>query len=790
MNLRLHHITLLALCITTWSPSLASAASPECDGVVRGRVVERFDGVDDAFGLFEASVELRDGDAEPRRIETGLEGNFAFGRVCEARVRLTVRFDGYATATAQATAGEDVEITLAVADDGTGEPWQTVTTRTDEELRDARTRVTLEEEDLDETRGESLAQSLKKISGVRAIETGTVSKPVLQGMHSNRVVILFDGLRHESLSWGLDHAPEIDPFAAARLSVVKGAAGVRYGPDAIGGVILVEPHQLPHRDATVRGDVHAVGLSNGLQGIGAAVLRGGVPGVEGLGWRVQGSGKMAGALSTPDYVLDNTGARELNVSAAVGVRRATWGLELSGSRFDARNGVFSGVVSENTTQFEDAISRDVPRGVERFVFDYDLERPRQEVTHTVAKLHGHLDVAQAGRLEATGAIQLNERAEYDIARRSVTGPQLDFALNTGSLDVSWMADLGERWSWSVGAVGALQTHVYSGRRFVPNYRSSSGGAFAWLKRKGDAVDLEVGARADVEEMSTFQREAIGGSDAPIVRTDLTYLTPSAVAGARWRAAEEIEVSLNLSSASRAPTIDELFVDGVSQGVASFLVGDSDLDPERTWAANGNLEVATSWFVARLSPYAQYIDGYIYAAPRLSADGTPEVRLTVGGGFPTFSYRQVDAFFAGVDADVRAQPFTWLALDTRASMVRARDLTRDDFLVFIPPDEIAQAVTLEAASLGPFTDLSLGAEVAYTAEQTRVDLGADFTAPPPGYLLAHAQAAAGLPMGERSLRASLEVKNLANQRYRSYLSRQRYFADEPGRSVNLRLKYSF
>ncbi len=36
-------------------------------------------------------------------------------------------------------------------------------------------------------------------------------------------------------------ATEIDPFSAGSISVIRGAAGARYGPDAIGGVILVEP---------------------------------------------------------------------------------------------------------------------------------------------------------------------------------------------------------------------------------------------------------------------------------------------------------------------------------------------------------------------------------------------------------------------------------------------------------------------------------------------------------------------------------------------------------------------
>ena len=42
---------------------------------------------------------------------------------------------------------------------------------------------------------------------------------------------------------GVDHATEIDPFSAGAIRIVRGAAGTRFGPDAIGGVIIVILHK-------------------------------------------------------------------------------------------------------------------------------------------------------------------------------------------------------------------------------------------------------------------------------------------------------------------------------------------------------------------------------------------------------------------------------------------------------------------------------------------------------------------------------------------------------------------
>ena len=85
--------------------------------------------------------------------------------------------------------------------------------------------------DLDKAAGKSLGEALKDLSGVNALQTGpSIFKPMIHGMHSNRIVIMNNGVRQESQQWGSEHAPEIDPFTATKLTVVKGANGVRYGP--------------------------------------------------------------------------------------------------------------------------------------------------------------------------------------------------------------------------------------------------------------------------------------------------------------------------------------------------------------------------------------------------------------------------------------------------------------------------------------------------------------------------------------------------------------------------------
>ena len=179
--------------------------------------------------------------------------------------------------------------------------------------------------ELDGTRGQSLGESLKLISGVTTLNTGsTISKPMIHGMQGYRVLILNNGIRQEGQQWGNEHAPEIDPFIAQKLSVIKGANAVRYGSDAMAGVILVEPNDLPDT-AAVSGELNLVGMSNGQTGVASGILQGCFDKIKGFNWRIQGTYKKGGTIKTPTYYLKNTGVEELNFSYALGYHRKNWG---------------------------------------------------------------------------------------------------------------------------------------------------------------------------------------------------------------------------------------------------------------------------------------------------------------------------------------------------------------------------------------------------------------------------------------------------------------------------------
>ncbi len=105
---------------------------------------------------------------------------------------------------------------------------------------------------------------------------------------------------------------------------------MRYGADAIGGVVLVEPAALPDT-AGVGGELNLVGMTNGRLGAASAFVQGAVPTdtargngrglglLHGLSYRVQGTLRRAGNTRSATYYLANTGLQERNYSPTAGV---------------------------------------------------------------------------------------------------------------------------------------------------------------------------------------------------------------------------------------------------------------------------------------------------------------------------------------------------------------------------------------------------------------------------------------------------------------------------------------
>ena len=190
----------------------------------------------------------------------------------------------------------------------------------------------LDSEILDAKTSGSLGDALKSISGVSTLNTGnTVAKPVIQGLHSSRVLIYNNGTKMEDQEWGAEHAPNVDLNAAGKVAVIKGANALQYGGGAVGGIVIVEPEKAPLKD-TIYGKTIVTGSTNGRGG----TLTSNLTKAFKSGWytRVQGTYKRFGDFETPDYILSNTGQDEKDFSLGFGLNKFSWGFDAYYSYFD------------------------------------------------------------------------------------------------------------------------------------------------------------------------------------------------------------------------------------------------------------------------------------------------------------------------------------------------------------------------------------------------------------------------------------------------------------------------
>ncbi len=641
---------------------------------------------------------------------------------------------------------------------------------------------TLEGRELQQTAGQSIGEALKRISGLSSIQTGpTISKPVIHGMYGNRVLMLNNGVRQEGQQWGSEHAPEIDPFTAGKMIVVKGAAGVRYGSDAIGGVVLVEPNPLPD-SVGIGGALQLVGSTNNRQGNASGMLEGKLAAAPAFSWRLQGTLKRAGNVKAPDYYLKNTGFSEQDFSATVGYKRKKLTSELFYSEFRTRLGIYSVAHFGNLTDLNQAIALGEPPASERTGFTYKIDRPYQQVLHRLMKWKTDFETENSGDFHFTYGLQYNERDEFDkhVTRGSGDRPELHLELTTHTTELIWDHQPVNNFSGTVGISSIYQQNTYAGRFFIPDYNSFSAGAFALEKWQLKKVLLEAGVRYDYKNLRDIFRGNVGE-----LAPDYTFHNFSGTGGLIYDAGYHLTFSANVGTAWRAPNASELFSDGVHHGTATYEKGNKELEAENAF----NTSVTVAYHSNRrlngeITVYQNYIRNYIFLEPQ------PEPVLTIRGAFPFFAYRQVNAVFRGLDLNATYAFTEKLSWESKATLVRAYNFAINDYLFLTPSDRFINTIRYEAGNYFRKAGLentffAFGSTL--VRRQNRVPANTDFSAAPAGYFLLQAELGTTFRIGQQPVEFGISGQNLLNTTYRDYLNRFRYFADEMGRNITFRLR---
>jgi iron complex outermembrane receptor protein len=636
-------------------------------------------------------------------------------------------------------------------------------------------------EDLFLSSGQSLGKSLEKVNGVYNLCTGNnINKPVIRGMHSNRVLIMNNELRQEGQQWGNEHAPEIDQYMAKEIEVVKGAQTIRYGSDIIGGLILVNPKSMKLIEHNA-GEVNLSGFSNGRSIGASALLEGRLKQWNSLTWRIQGTYKRAGNARTPDYFLKNTGMKEINYSAALGYQKKNWDLEVFHSYFNTDIGIFAGSHIGNLTDLYNAFERDRP--IDSAGFTYRINLPYQHVVHQLSKAKLNYKLGNWGTLHLLYGFQRNTRKEFDktLQAKQDDGtykPALNFELNTHNFDVTFEHKTIHRFEGSVGINGFYQTNNYYGSYFIPNYQKLTGGLYWVEKWHKHALSIEGGLRYDINQFEIQKWE-----NNMLLNASHAYNGFAATLAARYQF-PLFTIHLNGGTAWRAPFVNEMYSFGVHHSAASFEIGDRMLIPERNYNTSMTIDFSYKKKTdLELTLFSNFINNYINLQPQMPAT------LTIRGAFPTYRYSQVDAHFYGAEFSASTLVYKNIRLNNRANWTLARNLTQESFLVGIPPLRIESDLEMPLFNHKQNTvSGKLGAS--YTFKQNRVADSSDYVPAPEGYVLVQADVLANWHVAKHPIQINVGGTNLINTRYRDFMNRNRYFVNELGRNIYIRLKIPF
>lgn len=730
-------------------------------------------------------------------------GNYKIEKLCEGKFLLTVNILGYESKSFDVHLSHETKQNINLTEKELHLEELNISAKRIESI--SNNLLSLSAEQIQKKSGQNLANTLEQLAGVSMIQTGsTISKPVIQGLHSNRILTLNNGVRHEGQQWGNEHAPEIDPFLAKKITVLKGAKGVRYGSDAIGGVIIVESADLKPLDS-IKTEINNFLFSNGRQIGISGIVEGGIPKLTNFAWRIQATGKKAGIVSTPTYNLANTGFSEFNFSLESSYSLKKADFRIFFSQFNSKIGIFSGSHIGNISDLKNAIERAQP--LSEYTpkeFSYTIGRPFQDIQHNLMKLKSNFNLKSNQSLQFVFGHQYNYRSEIDALRGDRNIAQT-FKINSTTYEIIFNhKPIFKKISGFIGSNGLNQINISTGEVMtpfksgvlIPNFKNFTSGIFfveRWIHPK---FDLEIGGRYDIRNLQVFYLKRL---ENKVTNDNLSNRNFSGTFSFIKKINKNLGFTISSASAWRPATVNELYSDGVHHGTATYEKGNQSLGVEKAISNSINITAKFKQLDSEINFYANFINNYIFIAP------TGESVLTIRGAFPEFGYSKTNALFKGVDFTNKYQIINnVLQFKNQVSLIWADDRARKQPLIFIPTNKFDNSIIYMPTS---FVISEITLRYVFVAKQNRVAIenifessssnnslllyGGDYLPTPEAYHLFEISFNKSLVVKSiGTLKLGLEVKNVFNSQYRDYLNRFRYFSNDLGRNFAFRSQFVF
>ncbi len=487
------------------------------------------------------------------------------------------------------------------------------------------------------THGDTLTDTLQNKPGISGSTFAPgANRPIIRGLDNNRVRIQENGVTTGDVSdISEDHAIPIDPNSVDQVEVIRGPATLRYGSQAIGGVVSAEnqriPTFMPEHGATgkVNGGLSSVdddrdGAINVTAGAGGFVAH------------ADAFGRRADDYDTPLGIQQNS---SVDSHGASGGGSYVWSNGFAGVayiRFDSLYAI-PGIESAEVKSRIDMTQDKIAARSEWRAGDYGLAGLRTWFGYS-DYAHNELDFDAAEGHDTVGSRFTNKQFEGRIEAESVP-----LATAFGPLRSTAGIQIGNR---------RLIGLSFEGDNLLePNTTDSVGGyLFEELQLSRD-LRVQAAGRIEHDEVdgSTFDNFT---APTGLVAHDLSFDPASASLGMLYDLPAGIVVSLTGQAVQRAPVAQELFSKGAHDATGTFEIGNPDIGIETADTIELGFKRASSAFRFDTAAYYTKFNGYIFR--QLTGVKCAAELSTCGDADPTndeldqVKFGQLDATFYGVE----------------------------------------------------------------------------------------------------------------------------------------------
>jgi iron complex outermembrane receptor protein len=749
-----------------------------------------------------------------KTVSSDVSGNYLIKRLPSGNVKVFVSYIGFQSVDTLVNLDGDRVLNFALKQN-TSQLQEVVIRQKANTLNKSILEQKIKTETIEKFSNQTLGDILKEVAGVSSLKTGSsVVKPVINGLFGSRVPVISNNVRLEDQEWGTEHAPNFDVNAAGKITVIKGASGLQFGGDAVGGLVVIEPISVK-RD-TLFGKTILNLASNGRGGSISSSLHKGNE--KGWSWNALGTFKYSGDREAPDYVLSNSGNREGNFSGDVKFTGKKYDISGYYSFYNTTIGILSASHTGNVNDLYNSITNKSPSVVNDFT--YTIRNPKQKVQHHLAKMNYNYYFDETTSLAVQYSFQFNKRLEFDVRRGDFNDvAALDLELTTHAINVDYKKALHD-WTFKTGFNTSIQNNFANPatgiKPLIPNFDRVEFGTYGIANyHLSDSFSVDAGMRYDFSRVdaakfylkSRWEERGYTNEFADFIvgeqgnqwltKPSFTFHNISASAGFHKEFDTDLNWYSNISLATRNPNPSEFFSDGLHHSTGVIELGDLALDKEQAIKLSTTLQKKWTAFSVEVNPFINSIRNFMFLRP-------VGFETTIRGAFPVWEYQQTNARLAGVDVQTHWKISKQWQHDFTLAYVNGKDITNKQSLIDIPPLNLSNKfqfskrewndLKLELKSeivLGQnqFPDNNFTTNIVVNNELMPVLV--DISTPPPGYQLLHFYSEMSFKtFGKTNATVAFSVQNILNTTYRDYLNRQRFFADEMGRNFQIQLKFNY